>query len=275
MQGALPKYQIYAIRYATRDAARRDHFLGGDPHDVPMPMDYFLWVIVGDQRTVVVDTGFTSAIALLRGRQHLRCPVDSLQLIGIDAGEVRDVVITHMHYDHAGNLSKFPNARVHLQEAEMNFVSGCHMREKALSHSYECEDVVCAVRLNFAGRVEFCRGDTELHPGISLHLAGGHTPGMQFVRVHTQRGWVVLASDTAHYYENIEARRAFPIVADLRQMVDGWTMVNALADSPSHVVPGHDPSVMIRYPAAKPELDGIVVRLDVDPCASGNARVSK
>lgn len=265
MKSDLPLYEIYAIRYATRDASRPDHFIGGDPHNLPMPMDYFVWIVKGDGRTIVVDTGFTSAMALLRGREHLRCPVDSLRLLGIKAEEVGDVVITHMHYDHAGNLSKFPNARVHLQEAEMAFASGRHMRDRALSHSYECEDVVCAVRLNFAGHVEFLQGDADLFPGISVHLAGGHTPGMQCVRVHTLRGWVVLASDTAHYYENIEARRPFPIVADLRQMADGWTLVNALADSPQHIVPGHDPLVMTRYPAPEPSLDGIVVRLDVEP----------
>ncbi len=265
----LPRYRIYAIRYATRDAKRADHFIGGDPHQAPMPMDYFVWAIVGDAHTVVVDTGFTSAVALLRGRAHLRCPAEALELVGIRADDVQDVVITHMHYDHAGNLPKFPGARLHLQDAEMQFACGRHMSEKALSHSYECEDVVCAVRLNFAGRVVFHDGDAELHPGISLHWAGGHTPGMQFVRVNTRRGWVVLASDTAHYYENIEARRPFPIVADLREMTEGWSKVNALADSPSHIIPGHDPLVMRRYPAPDPSLEGVVVRLDADPLQEG------
>jgi hypothetical protein len=41
---ALPEYELYAIRYAMRDAQRRDHFIGGDPHDASMPMDYFVWV---------------------------------------------------------------------------------------------------------------------------------------------------------------------------------------------------------------------------------------
>jgi hypothetical protein len=40
MPSQMPKYEVYALRYATRDARRRDHFIGGDPHDLPMPMDY-------------------------------------------------------------------------------------------------------------------------------------------------------------------------------------------------------------------------------------------
>jgi len=269
MTTALPDYAVYAIRYATRDARRRDHFVGGDPHDAPMPMDYFVWAIVGAGRSVVVDTGFTASIAALRGREHLRCPADALGLIGVQAVEVQDVVVTHMHYDHAGNLARFPSARVHIQEAEMQFACGRHMREKALSHSYECEDVVCAVRANFAGRLEFHSGDAQLFPGISLHLVGGHTPGMQFVRVHTRRGWVVLASDAAHFYENIESRRPFTIVADMQQMADGWSRANALADSPRHVVPGHDPLVMQHYPAPCKDLEGIVAQLDAEPTACG------
>jgi glyoxylase-like metal-dependent hydrolase (beta-lactamase superfamily II) len=65
-------------------------------------------------------------------------------------------------------------------------------------------DVVGIVRLNFAQRVKLYDGPAELSPGITLHPVGGHTPGMQFVRVHTSRGWVVLASDVTHYYENME-----------------------------------------------------------------------
>jgi hypothetical protein len=40
-------YELFALRYATRDARRGDHFIGGDPHDGPMPMDYFVWVARG------------------------------------------------------------------------------------------------------------------------------------------------------------------------------------------------------------------------------------
>ncbi|MGE0718035.1 MAG: MBL fold metallo-hydrolase, partial [Alphaproteobacteria bacterium] len=96
---ALPEYQVYAIRYATRDARRAEHFVRGDPHDAPMPMDYFVWAIVGDGRGIVVDTGFTAEVAERRKRQFLRCPIDSLGLVGLDAAAVEDVVLTHLHYD--------------------------------------------------------------------------------------------------------------------------------------------------------------------------------
>ena len=200
----LPEYELYAIRYAERDARRRDHFIGGDPHDGPMPMDYFVWAAIGRERSFVIDTGFTAEVAAARGRRHLRCPAESLSMVGLDRNSVADVILTHLHYDHVGTFHRFPAAQFHLQEKELHYTTGHYMRHPFLAHSFEVEDVVGIVRLNFARRVRLYQGPVELAPGISLHPVGGHTPGMQFVRVHTSRGWVVLASDVTHYYENME-----------------------------------------------------------------------
>ena len=121
------------------------------------------------------------------------------------------------------------------------------------------------VRAVYAGRVEFHDGDRELAPGLSLHKIGGHTMGMQSVRVHTKRGWVVLASDASHMYANMEEGRPFPIVHDMTETLEGYRTLRRLAASPRHIIPGHDPLVMARYPAASPKLEGIVARLDADP----------
>ena len=71
-------YELFAIRYATRDARRSAHFIGGDPHDGPMPMDYFVWVARGGGRTFVIDTGFNAEVSEKRKRTFLRCPVEAL-----------------------------------------------------------------------------------------------------------------------------------------------------------------------------------------------------
>nr|MDQ2734644.1 MBL fold metallo-hydrolase [Pseudomonadota bacterium] len=95
----LPEYGLYAIRYASRDAMRADNFMGGDPHDAPMPMNYFVWVAVHSTRTVLVDIGFSAQAATKRKRNFLCDPIDSLKLLGIDPDTIADVVITHLHYD--------------------------------------------------------------------------------------------------------------------------------------------------------------------------------
>ena len=98
-----------------------------------------------------------------------------------------------------------------------------------------------------------------------MHPVGGHTPGMQFVRVHTSRGWVVLASDVTHYYENMETGRPFTAAFHIGEMLEAYDALRGHAPTPQHIVPGHDPLVMRRYPPARTELEGIVVRLDVMP----------
>jgi glyoxylase-like metal-dependent hydrolase (beta-lactamase superfamily II) len=177
---------------------------------------------------------------------------------------VHDIIVTHMHYDHIGTLQDFPEARFHLQDDEMDFVTGRHMCHGQLRHSFEVEDVVGIVRKLYEGRVSFHDGDDELAPGVTLHRIGGHTAGLQVVRVHTKRGWVVLASDASHYYEHFEKGRVFPTTFNIGEVLEGYAKLFRLAESPQHIVPGHDPLVMARYPTVS-ALEGIAVRLDVMP----------
>ena len=255
-------YEIYAVKYAHHERNASANFLGGDPHDGPMPMDYFVWLIRGQGREIVVDSGFNAAVAAKRGRRITLPVEEGLRLMQVDVAGVKDVVITHLHYDHVGNFDIFPLATFHLQDLEMQYATGRCMAIEAMRHAYELEDVVGMVRRVYAGRVRFHDGDGELAPGVTLHHVGGHTLGLQIVRVATRRGWVVLASDASHYYANMEEKRPYPIVYNVGDMVEGWRRAQALADSPAHVIPGHDPLVMERYPAPAPPLQGTVVRLD-------------
>lgn len=255
-------HEVYAIKYAHHERNASANFIGGDPHDGPMPMDYFVWLVRGKDGDIVVDTGFNAAMAAKRGRQ-LSLPVEQgLRLMGVEAAAVKDVVITHLHYDHVGNFDLFPQATFHLQDLEMRYATGRCMTVEAMRHPYEPEDVVGMVRRVYAGRVRFHDGDGEIAPGVTVHHVGGHTMGLQIVRVATRRGRVVLASDASHYYANMEQGRPFPIVYNVGDMVEGWRRAHALADSPAHVIPGHDPLVMQRYAAPSPALQGVAVRLD-------------
>jgi glyoxylase-like metal-dependent hydrolase (beta-lactamase superfamily II) len=257
-------YQIYAIRYAHLERTARHNFIDGDPHDGPMPLDYYVWAIVGNGRSWVLDTGFDAAMAAQRRRQLVRPVADGLGAIGIDPATVQDVIISHMHYDHAGNHELFPAARYHLQDDEMAFCTGRAMCHGLMRAPFEAQDVQAMVGKVFRDRVVFHDGDTELAPGLTLHRVGGHTRGLQVVRVRTRRGWVVLASDAAHFYANWRQRRPFPIVENITAYLEAFRRIEALADSPQHVIPGHDPLVLSLYPRALPDVADIV-RLDLDP----------
>ncbi|HET7793207.1 MAG TPA: MBL fold metallo-hydrolase, partial [Rhizobacter sp.] len=95
-------YEVYAIRYASMPRRRSQNFLPPDAHDGPMPMDFFVWLIKSGARSILVDTGFSAATGLERERNFLRCPIQALVALGVAPGQVHDVVLTHLHYDHAG-----------------------------------------------------------------------------------------------------------------------------------------------------------------------------
>lgn len=260
-------HRIYAIRYGHLQRNSDLNFLGGDEHAQSMPLDYFVWVIKSTQRTIVVDTGFAPAAAAQRGRTLLRPVAEGLAAIGVQPQEVRDVIITHMHYDHAGNMPLFPNARFHVQDAEMAYCTGRAMTHAHLAAPFDAENVVDMVRRTFDGRVDFHRGDEELFPGVTLHHLPGHTLGLQIVRVETARGPVVLASDAIHFWANLERQTPFPVVADVVAYLEALRRLRTLAPSLDHIIPGHDPAVLRRFPA-EPKTEGIV-RLDLAPSAQG------
>jgi glyoxylase-like metal-dependent hydrolase (beta-lactamase superfamily II) len=131
--------------------------------------------------------------------------------------------------------------------------------------SFEVDDVVAMVRKVFAGRVTFHNGADEIAPGITVHHIGGHSRGLQCVRVETRRGPVVLASDASHLYDHLEQGRVFPTTYNIAEVFNGYETLNKLAHSRRHIVPGHDPKVLERYPAARSGVENWVVRLDVDP----------
>jgi glyoxylase-like metal-dependent hydrolase (beta-lactamase superfamily II) len=257
-------YQITAIRYAHLDRTARHNFIDGDPHDGPMPLDYYVWAITGGGRSWVLDTGFDAAMAAQRKRQLVRPVGEGLKAVGIDPATVQDVIISHMHYDHAGNHDLFPAARYHLQDEEMAFCTGRAMCHRHMRAPFDAGDVQAMVGKLFGSRVVFHDGEAELASGLTLHRVGGHTRGLQVVRVRTQRGWVVLASDALHFYANWQQRRPFPIVENIPVYLEAFRRIEALAESPEHIIPGHDPLVLARYPRALPDVADIV-RVDLEP----------
>jgi glyoxylase-like metal-dependent hydrolase (beta-lactamase superfamily II) len=262
-------YEIFALRYAERtNRTRAENFKLTDDHDSPMPIDYFLWVVRNDKRTIVVDTGFGLEEARRRDRKLLQTPQQALARIGVELATVEDVVITHLHYDHAGTLPDFAAARFHLQSSEMAFATGPPMLDADERWAFSADHVCDMVRLLYDGRVVFHDEDGEIAPGITLHRLPGHTAGLQVVRVPTRRGIVLLASDASHFYENFMRRSPFPICYSEPDMLKSFERLEQLADSENHIIPGHDPLVRELYPPPASELRGWVCRLDEPPVRS-------
>jgi glyoxylase-like metal-dependent hydrolase (beta-lactamase superfamily II) len=258
-------YQVYAIRYGHFDARSPMNYLGGDLHDVPEPLDYFVWAIIGNGKTYIVDSGFDEARSKLRKRQLVKPVGEGLKAIGIDPEGVSDVIVTHMHYDHVGNHALFPRAKYHLQDDELNFATGRCMCHPHMRLPFDVDDVTAMVHRVFNGRVEFHDGDDCIAPGITLHKIGGHSKGLQCVRVKTRRGDLLLASDSMHLYRHLNQDRIYPVFYSIEGVLEGYKRVKRLAESPHDIIPGHDPLVLSRYEAPNESLKGWIVRVDADP----------
>jgi glyoxylase-like metal-dependent hydrolase (beta-lactamase superfamily II) len=217
-------------------------------HDGAMPMDFYVWLIRNGKDAVLVDTGFSEASSNKRGRHFIRQPQETIEQLGVAPSAIKNLILTHLHYDHAGATQIYDRARIHLQDAEMQYATGRCMCHRSLNHFFAVEDVQNIVGRVFAGDVKFHNGGADILPGVRVELVGGHTAGLQVVRVRTKRGWVVLASDASHYYQNLEQQNPFPAVHNTGDMMDAYALIRSLADSAEHIIPGHDPEVGRRYP---------------------------
>lgn len=258
-------WQLWAIRMGRGARPTRDNFLVPGERCGHSDIDFIVWVAARGDEIVVVDTGFSPEAGRRRGRELELGPGAAVELLGFRREAVRTVVLSHLHFDHAGNLGDFPEARFVVQAAETAYVIGSAMRHRRLNHFYEPDDVAELVRLLFAGRVDVVDGRHEVAPGFALELVGGHTRGSQVAVVDTARGRVVLAADAIHFDENLADANPFPAMVDVEHTLDGFRTITALAGSPAHVMPGHDPAIFRRYPLRDPDGDGRIAVLHEHP----------
>lgn len=250
---------------SRKSEAYLNYHVYGEP-DAAIRMDYFFWVARNERRTVVVDCGFAPTVGSRRGREVLCAPVDAFRALGIEPSDVPQVVVTHGHYDHIGNIDEFENSELFIARRELELWTGPYGRRRqfaAPTETDEIEQLSAALR---DGRVAQVEGERVVAPGIAAVVVGGHTPGQLIVLVDTEGGQAVLTSDAVHFYEEHELDRPFSLAADVEDMYRAFDLLSEITSGGGRtMVVGHDPDVMRRFPAYAPAahgpLDGLVARV--------------
>ena len=261
---AMP-YQVIAVRYGTLTAHKSQLYHRYEAYgeaDAEVEMAYYFWILRAGGKTILVDTGFDPAAAARRGRTCLCPPLEALSRVGVEPEAVSAVIVTHLHYDHIGNLDAFPHAELVVPRREFEFWTGPAAARFQFAAHVEPREVALLAEARRAGRVRLTDGIEEIFDGITARSVGGHSPGQQVTVVSALAGDVVLASDAVHFYEEFELDRPFGVIADLEQMYAAYDLPRELVAAEGAVlVPGHDPAVLARFPALDLQTDGIAVRL--------------
>jgi glyoxylase-like metal-dependent hydrolase (beta-lactamase superfamily II) len=249
-------WDVHAVRFGTLPAFRVSSLINGADRARTLDIAMMVWVMRGPVgRVVLVDSGFyrDKFMQQWKPADYSRPSEAVRAALGISPEQVTDIIVSHIHWDHADGLDLFPNARVWIQreEYEHHIDAAGAVRDRAI-------DVDVAMMLhgiNTAGRVTLVDGDDkEIMPGVRVYTGGKHTFASQFVGVATRSGPIVLASDNAYLYENLERKVAIAQTLDAASNLAAQARMLALAGSLARIVPGHDPAVFERFPLVKPGL---------------------
>jgi glyoxylase-like metal-dependent hydrolase (beta-lactamase superfamily II) len=246
-----PAYEVYAVRYARlRDFAVADLVMGAD-RKRKLDLAMTVWVLKGPGgKTVLVDAGFYRPPYINGDKvaDHTR-PDKALKPLGIAPEDVTDVVVTHMHWDHADGVDLFPKAQIWIQREEYDFYTRSARQPGGERKGLVPEFVLALVKLNNLGRVHLVDGDAkEIIPGVTVYTGGRHTFASQYVGVNTKAGRVVIASDNLYLYENLDKHVPIAQTFDAKANLAAQDRMKQLAASPRLIIPGHDPQVFVRFP---------------------------
>lgn len=248
-QAPAPRYEVHAVRFASVPF-QVENLVAGAEAGRSIDIAFTVWVARGDGRTVLVDAGFYREKFLARWKpQGFVKPSDALEAgLGIRPDAVTDIVISHSHWDHLDGADLFPKATIWIQREEYAHYIGTD-GTVANTGGIDVDDAKMLFALNGAGRVKLVDGDAqEILPGITVYTGGKHTFASQYVSVRTGTGTVVIASDNAYLYENLEKRMAIAQTLDAASNLAAQARMLEIAGSVARVIPGHDPAVFERFP---------------------------
>jgi glyoxylase-like metal-dependent hydrolase (beta-lactamase superfamily II) len=246
-----PTYEIYALSYGTYPGFPVSALVAGADKERKIDLQMMIWLLKGPGgKNILVDTGcYHENVVKGKGLKNLIKASEAVTKLGLSPADITDVIITHMHWDHADGMDLFPNAKIWIQKDEYAYYTGAAWQQGGKHGGIEPDDVMTIVRLNTAGKVNLVDGDDrEIIDGIKVYTGGRHTFASQYVGVRTSGGTAIIASDNMYLYENLEKHAAIAQTFDAESNLKAQDRMRQLASRPELIVPGHDPLVFVKFP---------------------------
>ena len=246
-----PIYEVYALSYGVYPNFPVSGLVAGAEKDRKIDLQMMVWLIKGaGGKNILVDTGcYHDNVVKGKGIKNLIKASEALTKLGISAADITDVVITHMHWDHADGMDQFPNAKIWIQKDEYVYYTGTAWQPDGKHGGIEPEDVLTLVKLNTERKVNLVDGDDrEIIDGIRVYTGGRHTFASQYVSVRTAGGTIVIASDNMYLYENLQKHAPIAQTFDADSNLKAQDRMKQIASRPDLIVPGHDPNVFVKFP---------------------------
>ncbi|MGH7694249.1 MAG: N-acyl homoserine lactonase family protein [Gemmatimonadaceae bacterium] len=241
-------YEVEAIRFATVPAFPVRALVAGADTSRRLDIAMSVWLLRGGGRNILVDAGFHRQRYIERWKPAgYVSPAEAVRQAGVNPDSISDIVITHIHWDHADGIDLFPSANVWIQAEEYHYyvtpLTGAP-QERAI----ESEVSMMLFDLERRGRLRLIDGDAkEFLPGLTAYTGGRHTYASQYVGVRTASGTVVIASDNMYLYENLEKRVPIAQTLDAESNLRAQARMKTIASDVRLIVPGHDPQVFARF----------------------------
>jgi glyoxylase-like metal-dependent hydrolase (beta-lactamase superfamily II) len=241
---AEPFEKVWCLRYATAKQAPLALLLAGAPADQKADLPFAMCVATRDEDVVVLDAGYVNpALGKQFGVGDWTEYAGLLAEVGVRPDAVDIVTLSHMHWDHTGGTSRFPNAKFVVQRRELEYAAGALPHNSAARNAFEADDVLAVVKLNWQGRVLLVDGDVEgLVPGVDVYLTPGHTMGTMTVCLDTVKGRVCYSSDAVYTYRNFDEDIPLGLALNAGQAVESYQKIRRVLRG-GRLIPGHEPRI--------------------------------
>jgi glyoxylase-like metal-dependent hydrolase (beta-lactamase superfamily II) len=248
-------YKVYALKFAgSAYPFTAADWAKGAPQTDSIKFNFMVWLIKGNGRNILVDAGFLNDIddaKEFKVIDYIR-PDSALSKLGLRAGDITDIILSHPHWDHIDGVGLFPNAHVWIQKDDFNYFVGAAWQKGEGSGGFNKRDVRMMVDLNLAGKVTLVDGDNkEIMPGIKVFTGSRHTFNSEYVLVNTGTNDVVLASDNIWIYYSLDhmVPAADGGTLDPAGYVKAMQRMKTMVGNIKYIVPGHDAQVFSKFPA--------------------------